>query len=319
MAQVSVIIALYNKSKHIVRALDSVFAQTYKDFEVIIVDDGSTDNGPALVQTYDDPRLRMVRQANQGPGAARNRGLRESAAPLVTFLDADDEWMPTYLERTVQVLNEHPSCDVVSAACIFGTETGGLSHFQPLGLTEGPLHIDRWPKRRGLARMTYILHSMTTLSRREVLDTYGGFYEKNHCTYGEDRYLWLQVLFGRSIYLLVEPLGWYHQEASELACGLARGRPLEPMFTDPEPIRRRCPPDRRALLEQVLAQLALAAAHDLAALGDLTRAAWLWHAFPLMRTRRWEYLKLRVKLAAPSLVPRIRGIKRVLRGAGNVR
>jgi glycosyltransferase involved in cell wall biosynthesis len=250
-----------------------------------------------------------VRQANQGPGAARNCGLKESAAPLVTFLDADDEWMPTYLEKTVRVLNDHPSCDAVAAACIFARGERGVSHFQQLGVTEGPWSVDSCHSARELTSVMYIAHSMTTMCRRDVVRKYGGFYEKDHCTYGEDRYLWLQVLFGHKIYLLVEALGWYRQEASELAVGLKTRRPLEPVFTDPEPIRRHCPAQRRALLERCLAQYALATAHELAGLGDVARAAWLVEAFPLMKRRRWEYLKLRIKLAAPSLVPRVRDVK----------
>lgn len=320
MAQISVIIPLYNKSRYLARSLNSVFAQTYEDFEVVVVDDGSTDDGPEVARRYGDPRLRVVRQDNQGPGAARNRGLRESTAPWVTFLDADDEWRPAYLEHTMRVRHEHPSCGVVAAACIFGLggETG-RSHFEQLGVTEGPWLVDSCRSAADLARVMYILHSMTTVGRRDVIQEYGGFYEKNRCTYGEDRYLWLQVLFGQEVYLLAEPLGWYHQEASALAPGSKRNRPLEPVFTDPEPIRRHCPAPRCALLERCLACYALATAHDLAVLGDVTRAAWLARTFPLMRTFGWEYSKLRIKLAAPSLVPCLRRLKGRLGRTGNTR
>ena len=94
---VSVVIPLYNKDKYIARALDSVFGQTCQDFEVIVVDDGSTDNGAEIVRSYKDRRLRFIRQANAGPGAARNHGIQESRAPLLAFLDADDEWLPEFL------------------------------------------------------------------------------------------------------------------------------------------------------------------------------------------------------------------------------
>jgi len=311
--EVSVIIPLYNKGKYIGRALSSVFGQTYRDFEVIVVDDGSTDNGPELVQACEDPRLRIVRQANQGPGAARNRGIRESTSPLVAFLDADDEWMPGYLERTVGALNDHPQCDAATSACIFGTETGGVSHFRQLGLTEGPWSIDLYHGDRGLRDITYIIHSMTTVCRRSIVEKYGGFYEKDRCTYGEDRYLWLPVLFNHRIYIIMEPLGWYHQEASELGVKRANQRPLEPVFTDPEPIRHHCLPERRHLLERSLARYALATAHDLAAVGDTERAVWLVRHFPVMRRFGWEYAKLRVKLFTPGMVPWVRNLKNLLK------
>ena len=98
MSKVSVIIPLYNKSKYIARALDSVFVQTYRDFEVIVVDDGSTDDGPEIVKGYSDPRIRLIYQVNAGPGAARNRGAEESMGPWLAFLDADDELLPDFLK-----------------------------------------------------------------------------------------------------------------------------------------------------------------------------------------------------------------------------
>jgi len=91
MAAVSIIIPLYNKGKYIARALDSVFAQTYQDFEAIVVDDGSTDYGPDIVRKHDDPRLRLIQQANAGPGSARNRGIKETTAPYLAFLDNVEE------------------------------------------------------------------------------------------------------------------------------------------------------------------------------------------------------------------------------------
>ena len=96
--QVSVIIPLFNKAPYVARALHSVLAQTFTDFEVIVVDDGSTDDGGSVVRQFADDRVRMIKQDNGGPGAARNRGLAEAQGEYVAFLDADDCWLPTYLE-----------------------------------------------------------------------------------------------------------------------------------------------------------------------------------------------------------------------------
>jgi glycosyltransferase involved in cell wall biosynthesis len=317
MPQVSVIIPLYNKRPYIRRALDSVLRQTYRDFEVVVVDDGSIDAGPELVQTYCDTRLRMVRQTNVGPGSARNRGLAESMAPYVAFLDADDEWMSGYLERTVQVLNEHPQCGAVATAYFLGTEkTDVVPAFRRLGITNGLWNVERCRGRRELARAVYALNASTTTARRSVIQKYGGFYEKDRCVYGEDYYLWVQVVFGHDIYRLMEPLVWYHIEASVLGTGPKSERPLEPVFTDPDPIRCHCPESRRALLERWLAAHALATAHELAARGDVARASWLVEAFPSMRQWRREFLKLRIKLAVPALVPLVHGVKGRLRAPG---
>ena len=315
MPSVSVITPLYNKGQYVARAVDSVLAQTYPDFELIVVDDGSTDHGPERVRTYTDPRLRLIRQANGGPGSARNRGLAESSSPYVAFLDADDEWMPTYLERTVAVLEEHPQCGAAASTYFLGAQRVDITaKFRALGMTDGPWNLSLCRSGRELGSAVYVVNSSTTTARRDVIERYGGFYQRDHCTLGEDYYLWVQVLLGHDIYRLLEPLAWYHIEASELGVGPKRGRPLEPVLTDPDSLRRRCPPERRAVLERWLAQFALATAHELTALGDTTRATWLAEMFPLMRARRWEYLKLRMKLAAPALIPCTRRIRNLLGG-----
>jgi len=106
---ISVVIPLYNKERYIQRTLDSVLAQTFQDFEVVVVNDGSTDNGPAVVREYHDPRVRLIDQENQGVSAARNRGIREAHGQLVAFLDADDEWKSTFLETIKNLLADYPS------------------------------------------------------------------------------------------------------------------------------------------------------------------------------------------------------------------
>lgn len=107
---ISVIIPLYNKKESIATALNSVLAQTYQDFEVMVVDDGSTDDGAAVVEGYTDPRIRLIRQANAGVSAARNKGIAEAKGEYVAFLDADDEWMPEFLEEIVALQSEFPEC-----------------------------------------------------------------------------------------------------------------------------------------------------------------------------------------------------------------
>ncbi|MBR4996595.1 MAG: glycosyltransferase family 2 protein [Bacteroidaceae bacterium] len=107
---ISVIIPLYNKKDSIATALDSVLAQTYQDFEVVVVDDGSADDGAAVVEQYTDPRIRLIRQTNAGVSAARNRGIAEARGEYVAFLDADDEWRPEFLAEIVALQQEFPEC-----------------------------------------------------------------------------------------------------------------------------------------------------------------------------------------------------------------
>lgn len=118
---ISIIIPLYNKAASIATALNCVLAQTYQDFEVVVVDDGSTDNGAAIVEGYSDPRIRIIRQENAGVSAARNRGIEEARGEYVAFLDADDEWMPEFLEEIVALHREYPACRAQATNYIFNS------------------------------------------------------------------------------------------------------------------------------------------------------------------------------------------------------
>jgi len=118
---ITVIIPLYNKEASIATALRGVLAQTYQDFEVVVVDDGSTDGGAAVVEQFDDPRIRLVRQANAGVSAARNKGIAEARGEHVAFLDADDVWMPGFLEEIAALQREYSACRAQATNYIFNS------------------------------------------------------------------------------------------------------------------------------------------------------------------------------------------------------
>ena len=115
----SVVIPLYNKEAEIDRALHSISVQTFDDFEVIVVDDGSTDGGPEIVREWQDVRLRVVSQRNAGVSAARNRGITEARSELIAFLDADDEWSPKFLETIIGLYHRFPHCSVYATGYTF--------------------------------------------------------------------------------------------------------------------------------------------------------------------------------------------------------
>jgi len=105
----SVVIPLYNKSHVILRTLASVVTQTFTDFEVIIVNDGSTDNSLELIRPFtSDPRIRIIEQENQGVSAARNKGVSLARFDYIAFLDADDEWLPGYLQKMQEAISLFP-------------------------------------------------------------------------------------------------------------------------------------------------------------------------------------------------------------------
>lgn len=116
--RVSVIVPAWNSEHSIGATLRSVLAQTEPSWEAIVVDDGSTDDTAGVAQCLGDDRVRVIRQENLGQGAARNRGLREARGEFIAFLDADDEWMPPFLERTLRFLETHPEAVAVSTAFV---------------------------------------------------------------------------------------------------------------------------------------------------------------------------------------------------------
>lgn len=125
---VTVVMPLYNKEAEVGRAVRSTLLQTVSDIELIVVNDGSTDNGPEIVHGIDDPRVRIIDQKNAGVSAARNRGIHEAKSDLIAFLDADDEWKPSFLEMIFHLKEKFPTCKVFATNYIC-REVNGADRF----------------------------------------------------------------------------------------------------------------------------------------------------------------------------------------------
>jgi len=140
---ISVIIPLYNKEKQIAATLKSVIEQTFQDFEIIVVNDGSTDNSATEVLKVKDPHIRLIHQENTGVSAARNRGIQEARFDLIAFLDADDNWKPNYLENQYELSKKYPQCSVYACNYEFrnadGTITSTIIRRLPFQESEGIL------------------------------------------------------------------------------------------------------------------------------------------------------------------------------------
>jgi len=107
---VSVIIPIYNRAHVLARAIQSVLDQTYQDFEIIVVDDGSTDNTEEIVKSFNDPRIRYIRhEENKGAAAARNTGIKAAKGEFIAFQDSDDKWLPEKLEKQMKVFENAPA------------------------------------------------------------------------------------------------------------------------------------------------------------------------------------------------------------------
>ena len=205
--QVSVIIPTYNSARYVVEAVESVLAQTWQDFEILVIDDGSTDETEQLMRRYENP-VRYLCQANGGVAVARNRGIRESRGRYIAFLDADDTWLPYKLERQINVLLEHPNV----RAC-YSTFTIVDAELNPLGISRS--------QRQGSALEDLltggnIIGSIcTVLCERSLFDVVGGFDPKlSQCA---DWDMWVRLAARTEFLYLDEPLVTYRQHDANMS------------------------------------------------------------------------------------------------------
>jgi len=191
---VSVVIPLHDKRATVRRTVDSVLAQSFADFELIVIDDGSTDGSAGVLQDIADARLRVFRTECRGPGAARNRGAGLARAPWVAFLDADDVWQPAFLERTLDAARSTPPAVLVFC------DVHALGSPPRSGLVGGQLE-DYYDARM---RHSIAVTCSSVLLRADALTAIGGFPEDY--AYGEDIETWLLLACRGPFYFVAEPL-----------------------------------------------------------------------------------------------------------------
>jgi len=181
---VSIIIPAYNAEKYIKRALESALAQTYKNIEIIVIDDGSTDKTAEIVKNYKDPRIIYLFQKNQGQGSARNNGIKKSQGEYITFLDADDYYFPQKVEKQVRFLENYPNYQAVYCNALHFYSDNPTVFFKKKGnFHSGDIFKD-------LLQSSYI-NPNTIMVSRKVLDKVGLFNENRY--YPEDWELWLKI------------------------------------------------------------------------------------------------------------------------------
>ncbi|MBW3466599.1 glycosyltransferase family 2 protein [Arthrospiribacter ruber] len=196
----SIIIPLYDKATFIRRAIDSVLNQSFKDYEIIVVNDGSTDGGEELVEKFYGNKVKLIQQTNQGVSVARNVGIAEAKNPWIAFLDADDYWHPKYLEFVSKVVSENPNIGIIG------------THYDARELEVDPklqyFHLDNYF--RQAIRNTRFFTSATVL-RKNFFDNHAGF--DPGLSLGEDIDVWLRasLFFGDGVYIQ-NTLVYYGQE-----------------------------------------------------------------------------------------------------------
>jgi glycosyltransferase involved in cell wall biosynthesis len=184
VCEVAVVVPCHNAASYLARALDSILAQTHGDLRLFAVDDGSTDETPNILKGYSDYGF-CFRQERAGQAAARNRGIRMSDSPYIAFLDADDYWLPTKLERQIAVLRQNPSVGLVCSDC----ET--IKQGQFVGAHFGRAKVPPTGKLfERLVRDCFVF-TPTVVVRRKCLEEVGLFNES--LSVSEDFNLWLRI------------------------------------------------------------------------------------------------------------------------------
>ncbi|MGH7581009.1 MAG: glycosyltransferase family 2 protein [Gemmatimonadales bacterium] len=305
MSRISIVIPLYNKAGSIVAAVGSVLRQSYPDFELIVVDDGSTDAGASLVAGLGDPRVRLIGQANAGPGAARNRGLADARGEYVAFLDADDEWEPELLRLAVTALDRDPDCAAwVSGRAIGPERTSQAGRNRRMGIAGGAWRLPHDTPPKAIKFHVDFCHSSCVVARRALVQRYGGYYDADRVTYGEDSYLWLMFVMNHRLCLDPEPRVWFHTEHSSLGSALLGRHPIRPALTASGPLLARCDPAYLGELHDLLAYYRLVETEKLVGQRRLTRSELAeWRArFPWRRGvgGRVALREMRVSAAAAS-------------------
>jgi glycosyltransferase involved in cell wall biosynthesis len=200
---VSVVITCYNYGKYLANCIDSVFAQTYKNIEVIVVNDGSTDNSDEVIQKYlSDSRIRYINQKNAGQANAKNTGIRNSRGSFIAFLDADDLWAANKLEKQIPLFSG-PSEGVVYCPAKYVDEAGHELNFVATDEYLNPRsgNVTEW-----LFTDNFVPFSSAVV-RKECLEQYGVFDEA--LKMGIDWDLWLRISAGYKFAFVDERLFYY--------------------------------------------------------------------------------------------------------------
>ena len=184
---VTVVTPAYNVAKYIGETVDSVLRQTFRDFEYLVIDDGSEDNSVAIVNAHsgDDPRFRLVPGEHRGLSAARNAGIREARGEYIAFLDGDDRWHPRFLERQLGLIQSLPP------------DVGGVFCRSRLVLENGTLVFLQWQRAGRYDFDDFLVggnparNGSTMLLRKSCFDDVGGFDEELKCL--EDLDMWLRI------------------------------------------------------------------------------------------------------------------------------
>ncbi|HVQ07561.1 MAG TPA: glycosyltransferase family 2 protein [Allosphingosinicella sp.] len=217
----SIVVPLWNSRDTVRETVGSVLAQTYDDFELIVVDDGSTDDSVATLAGVDDPRLRILRQSNAGPGLARNAGIAAAKADWIAFLDADDLWLPDHLAELDRIRARFPQAGLIGTAYI---QADGSGSFRPPDPGSGAVREVNFFERIALGD-PLLFSSSAAVSRRTV-EALGDFPADR---FGQDMRYWMRIALAMPVAVSTRSTAIYRPLPTGLSASLGslwRGRTL---------------------------------------------------------------------------------------------
>ena len=208
----SVIIPLYNKAPYVAKAIQSVLAQTFTEYELVIVDDGSKDDSAEIAAKAIEghPNCRLIKQENAGVSMARNNGVALSQGDYLCFLDADDWWEPTFLEEMSKLIKEFPGAGIYGTNYTIVNETKHKTRVAPIGVEDGfeKGYINYCQVYAKTLAMT--LTSISVAIPRPIFDEMHGF--PQGIKLGEDFLLWIRIALKYKVAFLNKPLAYYNQD-----------------------------------------------------------------------------------------------------------
>jgi len=214
--KVSVVIPLFNKGPHIERAINSILAQSVQDFEIIVVDDYSSDRGPAIVKNYHDPRISFIEQDHRGVSFTRNHGVDHAKSDFIAFLDADDEWLPNHLEILFKLKDRFPDAGVYTSAYQKKLKSGNLVYPDYRAIPKAPFEglLPNYFESAALGEPP-LATSVVGIIKELFIET-GGFPIGE--SRGEDLDLWAKIALKYPIAFSSDIGAIYHEEATNRAC-----------------------------------------------------------------------------------------------------
>lgn len=199
----SIVIPLYNKEKYVAKTIQSILSQTFQEFEIVIVDDGSTDQSVNEIKKINDDRIRIISQQNAGVSAARNRGIAEAKYDLITFLDADDLWEKDFLETIMNLQIKYPSCSIFAVNYKVLSNDGKMKTPLINGLPEDFKDGILQNYFKIASQSDPVICSISLAVRKETIESIGGF--PIGIRAGEDLLTWARLAARYDIAYSIEP------------------------------------------------------------------------------------------------------------------